>query len=331
MDRPNRRPTTDVIDRLLDRPRGFGVVQALRLLRHHLIHMDPDAAWASQVRLRPELSLDFPGSDIVGIEKTGGEDHPTFDLTVSFLGLYGTASPLPTYYTEALLDEAQQDGSLLRDFIDVVQQPIYRLFYDVWRHYRWPQQIIEEKDAHAENRLLALSGRGLESLRQDRPEAVSQLRYLGLFTQTPRSALGLRTLLRDALGLPRLTVHACVISWQPLPADQRTHLGGQACQLGETSYLGRRFMDAGSTFAIDLGIVDLTLWQSLAPGREGDQRLRELCRDYLLQPLMPRIRATIRDEQTTTACLSGPLNRLGQDCWLFSGPPPTEGLRANDY
>ncbi len=50
-------------------------------------------------------------------EKSDSEDE-RFEVQVNFLGLYGTSSPLPVFYTEDLIDEASDDESVAREFIE---------------------------------------------------------------------------------------------------------------------------------------------------------------------------------------------------------------------
>ena len=325
----NRRPSTDIIEQLHHTPRRFSAVQVLRLLRHQLRAANLPCERTGRIKVKPELSLEFPAGDVRDFHHTVDESGcDQFELIVSFLGLYGASSPLPIYYTEELLAEARMDSCMLRDFYDLIQQPLYQLFYDVWSHSRWALKIHEEQDLRYENRLLALMGFGLESTRRNRDEVVPLLRYLGLFVQAPRSGVALRTLLRDALQLPDLNIQAYHVRWSPLNVDQQCRVGIQGCALGEDSYLGSCFREAEGSVCVELGVLDLPTWKHMAPGQEGEQTMKRLCRLHQTLDLDTQRLAVVCDRDLTTTCLGMGLNRLGVESWLFSGAPPEMGLEV---
>ena len=118
-----------LINDLLSRGHEFSFTQVMRLARTVLgpggARELPDVPWQERVRVRPDLSLAFPASDVVRVEQDGT------DLLVetTFLGLYGSSSPLPTHYTEDLMDEASADSSVSRDFLDILHQRLYQLYF----------------------------------------------------------------------------------------------------------------------------------------------------------------------------------------------------------
>jgi len=73
----DRRPTSEIIEDLMEKSSSFSFVQAVRLLLHNLSlvqqNEDHDISrkeiLENYIRVRPELSLRFPGTDITGVEK----------------------------------------------------------------------------------------------------------------------------------------------------------------------------------------------------------------------------------------------------------------------
>ena len=125
-----------ILPPLMSDPCSFQLVQALRILHHAHGNGRSIMDFIRQdIRMRPHLSLAFAPTDIVSLEESSPEDRkkgaPPFIMTVSMLALYGAASPLPTFYTEDLLEEQRQDRSAARDFLDIVNQPFYEAF--IWR------------------------------------------------------------------------------------------------------------------------------------------------------------------------------------------------------
>jgi hypothetical protein len=190
---------TTLMDKLLERGHEFSFVQVMRLARRHL---DPEGEagipgipWQERVTIRPELSLAFPAADVAKVERDGD----SLLITAAFLGLYGPASPLPTFYTEDLMDEASNDESVFRNFLDIIHQRLYHLYIECWSKYRLSIRIIEENNPIDRERLLCLIGLGERELFESIPDSYNLLRYTGILTQHPRSATGFAALLRQKL------------------------------------------------------------------------------------------------------------------------------------
>ncbi len=283
-------------------------------------------SWQQAIRVRPELSLAFPGTDIASIEEIDEDEDPAVDtqmryrITTAFLGLYGVSSPLPTFYTEDLLDEAREDSSVSRDFIDIINTPLYTLFLQVWSKYRLGLRIVEEEDFDCLEQLFCLIGLGGPEFRKqfERPEGL--LRYTGLFTQSPRSAMGLEILLRDALQEKQLHIIACTKRKAAIPDDQLCRLGQGACQLGNDFYLGRQMEDRMGKFRIRIGPIEWATFQSFLPDTDRFQNLALLTKAYLDQPLEWQLKMVLAPDESRPAQLGTTgSSRLGWSTWLFSG------------
>ncbi len=303
--------------RLLEQAQGFGYFQAVRLLRLLLReqgHADGD--W-NRIRIRANLSLGFPEADLDAVEATG-EDH--YRVTANFLGLYGVSSPLPTFYTEDLLDERSQDRSATRDFLDIFHYALYPLFYDAWAKYRQSMVLLEGADEAAQDRLYALIGLADREARRALPQAYGLLRYAGLLTQFPRSALGLQTLLCDALPGVTVAVESCVLGKVTIPQDQRLCLGVRGVPLGEAALLGQEMDDRMGAITVRLGPVDAETFQELLPYRPRHNWLRFLIRMYLVEPLVSSVELILEPGAVQSTCLGfSQWGQLGLDTWVFSG------------
>lgn len=202
---PDRKSALDLKLDLLKQGHGFSFFQALRLLRRcggagEESPGDREGADRS-LRIRPDLSLGFPASDVARIVETQG-GPAGYRVTVSFLGLYGASSPLPTFYTEDLIDEMLADSTTTRDFLDIFHHQLYILLFRCWSKYRQFVKVVEEESPEDLEKLFCLMGLGEPELRKVAGGQYGLLRYLGLFTQHPRSAAGLEGLLHDAIGGP---------------------------------------------------------------------------------------------------------------------------------
>jgi type VI secretion system protein ImpH len=320
----NRRPSSNLKLELLREGHAFSFFQVMRLLRlfgrDSTEIEDASSAEADNIRIRPKLSLAFPPADVDTIEEQDNDKDPRFLVTANFLGLYGTSSPLPTFYSEDLMEEATLDEPVARDFIDIVNHRLFLLFFRCWTKYRQYLQVVEEKNPQYLERLFCLLGLGEKTLRDDIPDAYGLIRYVGLFTQFPRSAVGLQTLLQDALDVKRVEVIPCVKRKAIIPEDQRLFLGVAGNLLGLDSFLGRQIEDRMGKFRILIGPLNRETFRRFLPGGDGYERLVSLTTLYVVDHLGYDLELIIPEGQVKTVCLGGPeWSRLGLDTWTFSG------------
>ena len=317
-----------VEESLLAHGERFSYFQAMRLLR---LFGNARGMPSDSLRIRPKLGLGFPDNDIESIEPRpeGG-----FRVTVNFFGLYGVASPLPTYYTEDLFEEERESRHATRDFLDIIHHAMYPLLFDAWRKYRLQLRVVGDGDLPILDHLYSFVGLDDRALRDQLPYSGDLLRYAGLFNLRPRSVLGLRTLLADAFSPARVDIASCTLQAVPIPMDQRLRLGLQANCLGEDAYLGSEIDDYSGSLTIRLSDLPSKLFHHLLPATEGNERLKFLTRFYLIDPLEVKIELELRHKEARGArTLSGNAeadvgtaenmaeprgnwSRLGLDTWL---------------
>ncbi len=309
-------------DDLVTRGRAYSFFQAIRLLRRMGAASTGSATLQDDhIRVRPALNLAFPSADIDGIEAERHEDQIRYRVTANFLGLYGSSSPLPTFYTEDLIDEASQDETVSRDFLDVIHHRLYHLVYQAWLKYRQFFQVTEEKsDDHVE-RLFCLMGLGRPVIRKAIPNAYGLLRYIGLFTQYPRSALGLCTLLRDALQDVPLNLIPCIRRMAKIPESQRLKVGLSGSLLGMETFLGEEIEDRMGKFRIQIGPLSQADFLRFTPGNSGHDVLTTLTELYIVEPFEYELELILAARQAQTVSLGDEVRSvLGVTSWVFSEP-----------
>jgi type VI secretion system protein ImpH len=323
-----RGPYPDIKAELLNRPHAFSFFQIIRILR--FLESGRNRGERSRgkktaaISVRPELSLAFPAADVSGIEPVEDENGG-FRVTATFLGLYGTSSPLPTFYTEDLLEEKAEDGNVTRDFMDMLNGHLFQLLFRCWTKYRLYLEVVEEENPRHTSRLFCLLGLGDEHLRKEVPESYRFLRYLGLVIQHPRSALGLETVLGDALGGITTDVIPCLPRMAKVPEDQRCCMGLSGSRLGEDAFIGEELLDRTGKFRLRMGPVTGDQFRGLLPGSADHRLLASLTDFYLAAPLEYDLEILIKQGEVATACLGGPQwAHLGWNTWVFSGILPGE-------
>ena len=313
-------PDTDLIalrNALEKDPGQYTFSQVIRLIRVVLKKNDPhftqEDFW-EQIRIRPALALGFPHMDLESLK--WGEDSKTALLDVNFFGLYGASSPLPTFYTEDLIDYQNNDNTAPRDFLDILHGALYPLLYDSWKKYRLSLRAYEDEEESALDWFHVFTGLSDPLFRSADPLYSSTLRYAGLLTQHPRSAKGLESILSDVLGNTPVVVEQCPEKSVPIPEDQLLILG-KSLRLGEDTVLGERIADRNNQIRIRVGPVENDAFDRLLPGNEDLEKVSFWYRFYLIEPVMADIEIILSDRSPSPIILGESVRtRLGLDSWL---------------
>lgn len=308
-----RQQATALKERLLAHGDRYSFFQAWRLLRllSQQSGLQPDEA----IRVRPRLGLGFPQTDLQGIEQ---REEQGFRVTANFMGLYGVDSPLPTFYTEDLLDEQADGQSVNREFLDILAQSIYPLFFQVWLKSRPALRVVEYGDERMLAILYAFVGIA-PSRHLHRPGVGSLLHCGALYSRQVRSAAGLQAIVQSCFPEAQVTVEQLRTVWLPIAQDQQFGLGVQACKLGEDAHIGGQ---CKTLSGLMLSIEDLTAerYKQLLPGGAEHARLRFLVDYYMVESIPVQLQLTLRAAEVTTLRLTnGDGSRLGADIWLV--PP----------
>ena len=291
----------------------FSFFQAVRLLQQaspgsvpvgHQGPVDKEV-----IRFKPVLDLAFAASDVAKITPVQQPDGSTrYDIATTFLSVYGAVSPLPSYFTEDLLN--QDDESLQQEFLDLFHHRAISLFYRVWEKYRYSARFSPDGEDYFSRRFRMLLG--IDHLPKDHHvSAVRLLGMAGLLTQIPRSALSLRNLISDYFeGIP-VRIDSCVGRWLPIPEDQRNRLALSNTRLGTDLSLGERVFDVSATFRVALGPLSLEEYMAFLPCGDKMPELNGDGLDY-------EVELRIREEEVPPLQLCGPTARLGWSSWLGS-------------
>lgn len=285
------------------------------------------------VRFRSRVSLAFPPNDVDDLVPALDAKKPP-QMTVAFMGLAGALGPLPSHYTQLLLEPAYDGRFPLRDFLDLFNHRLISLFYRAWERshiavaYERAVCNQQEHDQLTEN-LFALIGLGDRSRRQWLGLQVQGLLpYAGLIAQRPRSAHCLEQVLSGYFEVP-----VQVIQFQgrrmTLAEQDYTTLGGQATtgaahnRLGLNTIIGTSIWDQQAMFRVRVGPVSFQQFCRFLPCGEGDAvqpfiRLTE----FLAGPEFDfDVQVVLRRSDVPVLRLGGSKEtaaRLGWSTWLTS-------------
>lgn len=282
MDAASGHTPADLSGLLRDHLRELTLGQALRLLERAHAESPEPPSFEEDVVIRPHLSLAFPAADITEMRMppdSAPVDPPAWRLTTTLLGLYGTMGPLPTFYTEELLDEARADESLSRDFLDILNNRLYHLLYAAERQNRLARRLTEHGDQRAAHLLHCLMSR------PEHGEAMPSIATAELLVCRHRSALRLQRSLASLLRRTDVRVEECVERRVPIATEQRCRPGTANAVLGETAVLGSELRDSTGLFRIHLDAVLPEEMPDFLHGGRSCRRIEEHVREYVRHSL----------------------------------------------
>lgn len=154
----------NLINELIKNSENFHLSQALRIiiLTHGKNYADCLQYLKHKILVKPWLSLAFPSKSIISFTHSQADDsynnHYDYILVQTEFGLYSTLGPLPTFYTEELLEDFRNDEPVSRDFLDIINNHLYKLNYQAGLQYKFSRCYYELQDSHAINIVKNLLG-----------------------------------------------------------------------------------------------------------------------------------------------------------------------------
>lgn len=147
------------------------------------------------VRFRPHPGMSFPASEIKGIEQP---EYPHLPPTVriTFMGLYGVESPLPTHYIDDIT-QRREGYEATADFLDIFNHRLIAQYYRIWRKYSYPATFEEGGKDKTSQYLLGLAGLGIDGCTDSIATPASRfLALLPVMLLPGRTAEGMAALVR---------------------------------------------------------------------------------------------------------------------------------------
>jgi type VI secretion system protein ImpH len=238
-------------------------------------------------------------------------------LTVTFMGLYGPASPLPAPYTEAVI-AADVDDPTRRDFLDFFHQRPLGFLYRGWRKYRYYVNFAPGAEDDFSQRVFAFFGahfRGLRSVVH--LDWVRLLSCGGLLAQAGASAEVVGRVVSHYFGGLAAAVEPFVRCRFAIAEDQLARIGRVNSTLGRDLFVGRSAADLSGRFRLRLGPLDWRRLNDFLPVGADHRPLVELVRFALADPLDFELALMIRREDVRPLTLDRTGDcRLGWTSWI---------------
>lgn len=335
-------------ERLLRRGHEFDFFQAVWLLERYLSRDEHVAVGQrgpvakEALRFRPDTWMGFPSTDVRRVLARGDPEsgQTLYQIDVTFLGLYGVSTPLPPHYAVDILRSVvaapapQTDAprvarpeddlplgagySPSRDFLDVFHHRLVSLFYRSWTKYHYDKAFGLSQRDEMTTYLLWLIGcpRGYDEAVLGVPP-LRLLRYAGVLTQHPRSAVTLEGLLKDYWGV-EFRAEQFVGRWVALSAADFNRIGQANSRLGLDLTVGEQVYDLTGAFNIVMGPVDWNTYTAFLPDGANFAQLQALTRLYCIDPLRFTLEIKLKAGEVPETRLGSDPNagRLGFTSWV---------------
>lgn len=305
---------------LLHEPYRFEFYQAVRLLEafrpHALLPGEVHRTEHEPVRFRSRVSLSFPASEVHDLDWTAAVPS----LTVNFLGLAGALGPLPTPYTEMILEAKARKDHSATDFLDIFNNRLVMLMYRARQAHEPALTARAPHEGAFAEHLFALIGLALKPTRKTLGfPAQRLLSYSGMLARQPRTAVGLEVLLADHFHI-RARVRQFIGRWRSLDHSQWTTLGaaGANQELGAGAVLGTRAWDQSGSISITIGPLSLDRFRNFLPGAAVHAELSRITRFYLGIEHRAEARLVLERGEVPPTRLGQ--TQLGFTSWLLAKP-----------
>ncbi len=348
-----------LLDRLVKRGFEFDFFQATWLLERYYTEGLPvgDRGPVSRepFRFRPHTSMGFPSCDVTRISYNPGVDGgvPFFRIDVTFMGLYGISTPLPVHYAVDVLRSVEHGNvaaveagatpptaldetgdnefgfSPIRDFLDIFHHRLMSLFYRSWLKYRFDMAYgLRGHDVitHYLLWLIGLPPRCAEEVLGVSP--IHMLRYAGILTTRPKSAVGLEGMLTDYWQHLAVNVEQCTGRWVSICGADMNRVGRANSTLGVDLTIGEEIYDLSGAFSISIGPVDWETYRSFLPDGECFAQTRSLVELYNTDPLSFTIEMKLHAGEVPEMRLSSDdlAGRLGFTSWVRTDELPATSV-----
>lgn len=255
-------------DTFWSHPQGMDLFQAISLLERSAPtaeRLGRGSGRGEAVRLSGYVSLGFPPTDVLEVERSSPSDEPPrWRLVTPALALAGANGPLPLSDTEQLLAQRGRRGRPPLDFLDIFHHRWLSFLYRSRKRHRISLQWEGPRDSTLARTLDALSGLGLADGAHGPHQERSWLRHAALLSPAPRSMAQLEALLTDRLGV-RVKGEQCVGAWSSLDGHSSPRLGRGAA-LGGNTVVGRRAWDSSAGIRLAIGPIPAEQWEDWLPG-----------------------------------------------------------------
>lgn len=254
------------------------------------------------VRFRPHPGMGFPASEIKAFEPAE-QPHLPATVRITFMGLYGVTSPLPTHYVNDIAQQ-REGHEVTADFLDIFNHRLITQYYRIWRKYSYPATFEAGGRDKTSQYLLGLIGLGVDGCTASVAAPLSRfLALLPVMLLPGRTAEGMVSL----VSLLAPGTQAKIWHHDKKRMQLRAPLTLSASQpvtLANRPVMGNYATDVNSQVLMQLSTSDPEEVQGWLPGGELYADLMALLHVYLGSRLDVRLQLCVDSNQLPQAIIS---------------------------
>ena len=265
----------------------FEFHQAMRLLERYYAHFSQPGSAKSihqeMLQFKSRVFLSAPPGDLYSFNDQGnGGIWGKPVLEVNFLGIAGLQGPLPTPFTELLLERNKAKDYAMDDFLQIFNHRLISMHRRIYKKMSIAAQDEMPDKTVIGKAVKSIAGIGLESLsHRNSFDDVALMNVAGLIWQRPVSASKLAHIIAHFFNVS-VKIKPFIPQWKLVLVKDRTSLGktGRYKVLGKSSFLGGRLWNQESGMIVHIGPVSLDVYKTFLPPMRAHQQLIDLVRFF---------------------------------------------------
>ncbi|MES2607281.1 MAG: type VI secretion system baseplate subunit TssG [Pseudomonadota bacterium] len=343
-----RHQNPPVTDALKDEPFSFDFDQAIVVLEHmhkSSTHNGKDTLsplgdscdlTREALTIKSHVSFSTPASELQKLDLDAKK--PT--LWINFLGLAGALGPLPTPYTEMVIDRTRSKDTSFRDFLDIFNHRLAGMWHRLHKKVHVGIAQVLPQHSSIGQCLLRLAGISHEKVMNGTAlNETALLTYQSLLWKQPHGVIGLEQMLHHHFGI-NVEIHDYEGAWRHARADEISHIGaihGQWNVLGQTAILGSKCWDQMAGIRIDIGPLKWDKFCTFLPTFHSGKtnlyaRLKDMCQLYVGLDYTISAKLVLDRNEIKPTMLQNQVGHthtafhLGLNTWLYSRTPASEDV-----
>lgn len=264
---------------------------------------------------KSNTSLSFQRSEIHNINFLEYDNKVKAEITLNFLGIFGSSSPMPSHLSEMVLDSIDSD-MILYDFLNLFNHHLQKFIYPIWEKHRYYIQYRQDLNDRFSKYILSLLGLYSKS-KTNSLNLQKLIPYIGLLSMKQKSSGSLKAILKQYLNYEDIDIVECIPTKYEIPAWQNSVLGEVNMSLGKDFLIGEEIISKNTKFQILLKNAKAKdLYEYSLLSKKTDQ-VKELVSFVLNEHLEHEICLDIKKEEKDIFSLDENNRKyLGINCWI---------------
>ncbi|XOB63251.1 type VI secretion system baseplate subunit TssG [Campylobacterota bacterium DY0563] len=293
--------------------------QAIRITCIYLKKFYPDESFEQlykRIKFNSNVSLSFQKSEIDKINFFEYESSVCAQITLNFLGIFGSSSPLPSHYSEMVLNSIDEDF-ILHDFLNLFNHHLQKFVYPIWEKHRYYIQYKEDLSDKFSKYILSFLGLHFAKTSTSKLNLQKLIPCIGILSMKHKSAGTLKSILRHYLSHDNIEIIQCIPSKYDIPSWQQSSLGDTNISLGSDFLIGESIISKNLKFRILL--KDIKNEEIITYSILGDKmgQIADIISFSLNEPLEYEVSLEVKKEEKNLFILENEeRSYLGINSWI---------------